>query len=143
MNCLLFKPPSSKLQDCISITNTSSCTTSMCISHGYDVICQTANRASPEDRIKKISRARCALDHGERLLQFIRVRFHHRKHHALYSPYISYTVIRNMSSSSMGASKQVVRPPQRGIFPLDHYSECRPKMESYLACLKESKDTHH
>jgi cytochrome c oxidase assembly protein subunit 19 len=43
----------------------------------------------------------------------------------------------------MGASKQVVRAPQRGIFPLDHYAECKPPMESYLSCLKENKDTHH
>jgi cytochrome c oxidase assembly protein subunit 19 len=48
-----------------------------------------------------------------------------------------------MSSSSMGSAKQIVRAPQRGIFPLDHYSECRPNMESYLQCLKENRDTHH
>jgi hypothetical protein len=35
----------------------------------------------------------------------------------------------NMSSMSFSTSKQYVRPPQRGIFPLDHDSECRAKME--------------
>ena len=44
---------------------------------------------------------------------------------------------------SMGASKQVVRPPQRGIFPLDHMAECRAPMEAYLACLEENKEMHH
>lgn len=48
-----------------------------------------------------------------------------------------------MSSRSMGAGKQVVQPPQRGIFPLDHGAECRETMEIYLECLKESKDMHH
>jgi cytochrome c oxidase assembly protein subunit 19 len=48
-----------------------------------------------------------------------------------------------MSSMSMGAGKQVVRPPQRGIFPLDHGAECRQPMEFYLACLKANKDMHH
>jgi cytochrome c oxidase assembly protein subunit 19 len=43
----------------------------------------------------------------------------------------------------MGAAKQVVRAPQRGIFPLDHYSECRLPMKTYLVCLKENQDTHH
>ena len=43
----------------------------------------------------------------------------------------------------MGAGKQVVRPPQRGIFPLDHGAECRDKMEIYLECLKGSKEVHH
>ena len=43
----------------------------------------------------------------------------------------------------MGSAKQVVRPPQRGIFPLDHDRECKPAMEQYLTCLQEHKDTHH
>lgn len=48
-----------------------------------------------------------------------------------------------MSSRSMGAAKAVVRPPQRGIFPLDHGAECRTTMERYLSCLKESNEVHH
>jgi cytochrome c oxidase assembly protein subunit 19 len=50
---------------------------------------------------------------------------------------------RIMSSISMGSAKQVVRPPQRGIFPLDHYRECKGPMDQYLECLKEEKDLHH
>ena len=48
-----------------------------------------------------------------------------------------------MSSRSMGAGKQVVNPPQRGIFPLDHGAECRHTMETYIGCLKENGDQHH
>ena len=48
-----------------------------------------------------------------------------------------------MSARSMGAGKQVVRPPQRGIFPLDHGAECQEPMQHYLACLEEHKDLHH
>jgi len=48
-----------------------------------------------------------------------------------------------MSAISMGASKQVIRPPQRGIFPLDHGAECKEPMELYLNCLKENKDMHY
>ena len=44
---------------------------------------------------------------------------------------------------SMGAGKQVVRPPQRGIFPLDHDGECREPMQMYLTCLQDNKDMHH
>lgn len=43
----------------------------------------------------------------------------------------------------MGASKQVVRPPQRGIFPLDHFAECRDAMQEYLDCLSHHQDMHH
>ena len=48
-----------------------------------------------------------------------------------------------MSSRSMGAGQQVVKPPQRGIFPLDHFKECKVPMEQYLDCLKEHKDRHN
>jgi len=48
-----------------------------------------------------------------------------------------------MSATSMGSGKQVVKPPQRGIFPLDHMAECRDPMLQYLDCLKENKDRHH
>jgi cytochrome c oxidase assembly protein subunit 19 len=48
-----------------------------------------------------------------------------------------------MSSQSMGSGRQVVRAPQRGIFPLDHGAECKEPMEVYLECLKESKDMHY
>jgi len=48
-----------------------------------------------------------------------------------------------MSSMSMGNTKQVVRPPQRGIFPLDHFRDCKEPMELYLECLKDNADMHH
>jgi cytochrome c oxidase assembly protein subunit 19 len=48
-----------------------------------------------------------------------------------------------MGPPGMGASKQLVRPPQRGIFPLDHAAECREPMQSYLACLEENEEKHH
>ena len=34
-----------------------------------------------------------------------------------------------MSSMNFSTSKQFVKPPQRGIFPLDHDSDCRIYME--------------
>lgn len=48
-----------------------------------------------------------------------------------------------MSSRSMGSRMGVVNPPQRGIFPLDHMSECRQQMEKYIQCLQQNDDTHH
>lgn len=43
----------------------------------------------------------------------------------------------------MGPGTQVVRPPQRGIFPLDHGAECRETMQAYLQCLEENEEMHH
>ena len=43
----------------------------------------------------------------------------------------------------MGAGSQVVRPPQRGIFPLDHGAECREPMQLYIQCLQEHEEMHH
>lgn len=44
----------------------------------------------------------------------------------------------------MGSGNQtVVRPPQRGIFPLDHFGECRAAMQEYLDCLQASDDAHY
>lgn len=43
----------------------------------------------------------------------------------------------------MGAGSQVVRPPQRGIFPLDHGAECREPMQRYIECLRENEEQHH
>ena len=44
---------------------------------------------------------------------------------------------------NFSAQKQFVRPPQRGIFPLDHYAECKPFMKNYLECLKDKRNMHH
>ena len=35
-------------------------------------------------------------------------------------------------SMNFSSSKQFVKPPQRGIFPLDHDSECKPQMKVRL-----------
>lgn len=49
-----------------------------------------------------------------------------------------------MSSMSMSSGKQsVVRPPQRGIFPLDHYGDCTEPMQTYLQCLQDEDDAHY
>lgn len=49
-----------------------------------------------------------------------------------------------MSSRSMGSSnQQVVRPPQKGIFPLDHYGECQSSMQDYVDCLQQHNDAHY
>eukprot|EP00934_Nitzschia_sp_Nitz4_P005513 Nitzschia sp. Nitz4//scaffold53_size117307//105884//106804//NITZ4_003782-RA/size117307-augustus-gene-0.94-mRNA-1//1//CDS//3329554241//5503//frame0 len=48
-----------------------------------------------------------------------------------------------MSQMSFSTSKQYVRPPQRGVFALDHFKQCSDPMKAYLDCLKESKDMHH
>lgn len=40
-----------------------------------------------------------------------------------------------MSSMNFSTSKQYVRPPQRGIFPLDHDADCKPFMEVGLFLL--------
>ncbi|KAF9056686.1 hypothetical protein BJ165DRAFT_1335939 [Panaeolus papilionaceus] len=29
-------------------------------------------------------------------------------------------------------------PPDRGSFPLDHYGECKEKMQTYMKCLREN-----
>jgi len=34
-----------------------------------------------------------------------------------------------MASMNFSAGKQFVKPPQRGIFPLDHDAECKTKMK--------------
>ena len=40
-----------------------------------------------------------------------------------------------MSSMNFSSAKQTVKPPQRGIFPLDHESECKPYMEVRPVCI--------
>ncbi|KAF8202931.1 hypothetical protein BJ912DRAFT_842367 [Pholiota molesta] len=34
-----------------------------------------------------------------------------------------------------------VSAPDRGSFPLDHYGECKDKMQLYMACLKQNGST--
>ncbi|KAL7498479.1 hypothetical protein ACHAWT_006252 [Skeletonema menzelii] len=48
-----------------------------------------------------------------------------------------------MASMNFSSAKQTIKPPQRGIFPLDHDAECKPFKEKYLNCLKKEADKHH
>jgi cytochrome c oxidase assembly protein subunit 19 len=48
-----------------------------------------------------------------------------------------------MASMNFSSSKQWVKPPQRGIFPLDHDKECKEYMEIYLSCLKREQQQHN
>ena len=48
-----------------------------------------------------------------------------------------------MASMNFSSSRQLVKPPRRGIFPLDHDAECKENMEKYLECLKGEKNKHH
>ena len=41
-----------------------------------------------------------------------------------------------MRSSS--ATRQVVKPPDKGSFPLDKAGQCKPLVDELLACLKEN-----
>ena len=40
------------------------------------------------------------------------------------------------------SSRQVVKPPERGIFPLDHDSECGEPKNLFLQCLKANNDDY-
>lgn len=35
-----------------------------------------------------------------------------------------------------------VKPPARGSFPLDHDGLCKPRMASFLQCLREHREAH-
>jgi len=36
-----------------------------------------------------------------------------------------------------GARGYQPKPPEKGVFPLDHFGECQAAKEKYMACLKE------
>ncbi|GAQ82352.1 hypothetical protein KFL_001090010 [Klebsormidium nitens] len=36
-----------------------------------------------------------------------------------------------------GARGLKPQPPEKGVFPLDHFGECKQHMAAYMACLKE------
>ena len=38
-----------------------------------------------------------------------------------------------------GSRGPPVRPPERGVFPLDHFDECGAHTKKFLACLKENQ----
>lgn len=43
---------------------------------------------------------------------------------------------------AFGGVRNQIRPPERGIFPLDHDGECKEKMRIYLNCLKSNQYDH-
>eukprot|EP00913_Durusdinium_trenchii_P027461 g25756.t1 len=43
------------------------------------------------------------------------------------------------SQMSMGKRIMPGRPPDKGSFPLDHFSECSDLKEEYLRCLKDGE----
>ena len=45
-------------------------------------------------------------------------------------------------ADAFGGSRNNVKPPERGVFALDHDSECKDAMKTYLSCLKENKQDH-
>ena len=45
---------------------------------------------------------------------------------------ISYHNISIMSAMNFSTSKQYVKPPQRGVFPLDHDDECKPFIKASI-----------
>lgn len=46
-------------------------------------------------------------------------------------------------TDAFGGSRVSVRPPERGIFPLDHDGECRPQMRGFLECLRLNNSEHN
>lgn len=46
-------------------------------------------------------------------------------------------------TDAFGGSRIRARPPERGIFPLDHDGECKTQMRAFLDCLKTSKSEHN
>eukprot|EP00271_Cylindrocystis_brebissonii_P000266 TRINITY_DN10333_c0_g1_i1.p1 TRINITY_DN10333_c0_g1~~TRINITY_DN10333_c0_g1_i1.p1 ORF type:complete len:123 (-),score=18.15 TRINITY_DN10333_c0_g1_i1:209-577(-) len=38
-----------------------------------------------------------------------------------------------------GARGLAPSPPEKGVFPLDHYGECKEVMSNYMKCLKDNK----
>ena len=44
---------------------------------------------------------------------------------------------------AFGGSRLTVKPPERGVFALDHEGECKAHMLTYLSCLSDHKDDQH
>jgi cytochrome c oxidase assembly protein subunit 19 len=45
-------------------------------------------------------------------------------------------------ADAFGGSRNNVKPPERGVFALDHEGECKKDMHTYLECLKMNKQDH-
>ncbi len=45
-----------------------------------------------------------------------------------------------MTSASMGGARGLAaKAPEKGVFPLDHFGECKTVMREYLQCLKQER----
>ena len=40
------------------------------------------------------------------------------------------------------SARQVITPPEKGSFPLDHGGECKPLFREFMACLKAHGNEH-
>jgi len=45
-------------------------------------------------------------------------------------------------TDAWGGSRVQAKPPERGVFPLDHDGECKAHMKDFLACLRQSNSDH-
>lgn len=43
---------------------------------------------------------------------------------------------------AFGSQRNNVKPPERGVFSLDHDQECKESMTVYLSCLQKNKADH-
>jgi hypothetical protein len=46
-------------------------------------------------------------------------------------------------ADAFGGSRNNVKPPERGVFALDHEGECKADMKAYLSCLQSNKQDHY
>lgn len=45
-------------------------------------------------------------------------------------------------ADAWGGSRIQTKPPEKGVFPLDHDGECKEDMKAFLACLRKSNSDH-
>jgi cytochrome c oxidase assembly protein subunit 19 len=55
----------------------------------------------------------------------------------LYLPIYVHEPMASSGGAFGGAKGYQPRPPEKGVFPLDHFGECKTAKEDYMACLRE------
>lgn len=45
-------------------------------------------------------------------------------------------------TDAFGGNRVKVKPPERGVFPLDHDGECKGQMNTFLDCLRKNNQDH-
>jgi len=45
-------------------------------------------------------------------------------------------------TDAFGGSRIQTKPPERGVFPLDHDGECKADMKAFQACLRSNGSDH-